>query len=133
MVGFGSLYSEEHKGMHHEKAGEKIEDSEHAGHEMGGKTETAIQGEVMDLFCYLSHPETGKGPSHAKCAKQCIEKGIPVGIRTREGVLYLAVSSDHSAANKMLAPHAGKMVTVEGSVKEHDGMKLIQIKKVSGS
>ena len=99
-------------------------------HEMDepeGKSAT-ITGEVVDLACYLGDGD--RGPKHQQCAQKCIESGLPVGIKTAEG-LYLAVGSDHEPANKALTPLAGKTVTAEGEVTEKDGVHLIAIKKVT--
>lgn len=93
--------------------------------------DTAITGEVMDLACYTAHPDTGQGSSHAKCARECIEKGIPAGILTQEGILYIALGAEHGPANKVLAPHAGKIVRVTGTTREANGVKFIEIASVA--
>ena len=96
------------------------------GAETGGVRQ--VTGEVVDLACYLGHGALGE--KHRDCAQKCISSGLPVGIKTAEG-LYLAVGSDHEPANKALAPLAGKTVTAEGEVTEKDGVHLIAIKKVT--
>lgn len=90
----------------------------------------AITGEVMDLACYTSHPDTGKGLSHAKCARQCLQKGIPAGILTQDGTLYIALGTEHGTANQILEPYAGQVVNIEGQVKEMNGVKFITVEKV---
>jgi hypothetical protein len=87
-----------------------------------------ITGEVVDLACYLGHGE--KGPGHKDCARKCITSGLPVGIKTADG-LYLAIGSEHAPANAALASLAAQQVTVEGEVTERDGVHLIVIKKVT--
>ncbi|MBI1884353.1 MAG: hypothetical protein HYS08_09155 [Chlamydiae bacterium] len=99
-------------------------------HEEGEAKDDSIKGEVMDLACYASHPDTGKGESHAKCAMQCMEKGLPVGVLTSDGVLYIALGSEHVSANKKLVPYAGKIVTVEGHVYEMNNVKFIEVEEV---
>ena len=96
------------------------------GAETGGVRQ--ISGEVVDLACYLGHGASGAG--HRDCAEKCIASGLPVGIKTADG-LYLAVGSDHEPANKALASLAAKNVTAEGEVTEKDGVHLIAIKKVT--
>ena len=88
-----------------------------------------LTGEVVDVTCYLTHPESGIGPKHADCARKCIEGGLPVAIKVG-GQLYLAVGGDHQPANKTLAAHAGRQVTVTGNVTERDGQHLITISNV---
>ena len=87
-----------------------------------------ITGEVVDLACYLN--EGAMGPGHRECAQKCISSGLPVGIKTENG-LYLAISSEHGPANKTLASLAARQVSVEGTVSERDGVHLIAIKKVT--
>ena len=101
-------------------------DGEHAHGASGAQT---LTGEVVDVTCYLTHPESGIGPKHADCARKCIEGGLPVAIKVG-GQLYLAVGGDHQPANKTLAAHAGRQVTVTGNVTERDGQHLITISNV---
>ena len=91
--------------------------------------EQALTGEVVDVFCYLSHPMDGIGKDHAGCAKKCIKSGLPVAIKVGEQ-LYLATMADHTAANEQLAELAAETVTVHGKVMEHDGQHLIAITSV---
>lgn len=111
----------------------------HEEHEHGeGMTEPAAEntaqeqtltGEVVDVFCYLSHGQDGLGPKHAGCAKKCIQGGLPVAIKVGDQ-LYLASMADHTAANAKLADVAGHQVTVTGKVMEKDGQHLIAISQV---
>lgn len=100
------------------------------GHAHGGDQPAVqtITGEVVDLACYLDHGAVGAG--HAGCAQKCINSGLPVGIKSGD-TLYLAVGNEHGTANAALAPLASQQVTVEGTVKERDGVHLIAIKKVT--
>lgn len=108
------------------------DEEHHAGHgemEAASSGSVALTGEVVDVFCYMSHGAEGLGPKHAGCAKKCISGGLPVAIRS-SGELYLASMSDHTAANPVLAEFAGKDITVHGKVTEQDGMKFISIEHV---
>ena len=87
-----------------------------------------ITCEVIDMFCYLDQGASGDG--HAKCAVKCIKSGIPVGLKTADGVLYLAVGADHKAANDMLGEYGGKTITVKGTTSEKDGVKLLVISEI---
>ena len=91
--------------------------------------EQTLTGEVVDVFCYLSHGKEGLGAGHAGCAKKCIESGLPVAIKVGDQ-LYLAAMASHDPANKTLAALAGKQVTVHGQVLEKDGQHLISITRV---
>ena len=114
--------------------------SEHEGH---GEAESAsaapaapaeqtLTGEVVDVFCYLSHGAEGLGKGHAGCAKKCIKGGLPVAIKVGDQ-LYLASMADHTAANAQLADLAAKQVTVRGQVMERDGQHLIAISHVEAA
>ncbi len=86
-----------------------------------------LTGEVVCLNCYLAHG--GQGNVHVKCAKQCFVKGLPVGLKVGEK-LYLLVGEKHGTANKMMAPYAGKQVTVSGHLFEQEGMSMFEVEKV---
>ena len=87
----------------------------------------SLTGEVVCLSCYLGHG--GEGEIHAKCAKQCFAKGLPVGLKVGEK-LYLLVGEHHGTANKLMASYAGKQVTVSGHVFEQKGMSMFEVEKV---
>ena len=91
--------------------------------------EQTLTGEVVDVFCYLSHGKEGLGQGHAGCARHCIENGLPVAIKVGDQ-LYLASMANHEAANKTLVQYAGEQVTVSGKVMERDGQHLIAISSV---
>ena len=95
----------------------------------GTNGKQALTGEVMDVFCYLSHAEQGQGKDHAGCARKCIESGLPVAIKVGDQ-LYLATMADHTSANATLAPFAGEQVTVQGTIMEKDGQHLIAVEHV---
>lgn len=97
-------------------------------HEAAAQEQT-LTGEVVDVFCYLSHPKEGIGKGHAGCAKKCIKSGLPVAIRVGDQ-LYLATMTDHNPANQQLADLAAEQVTVHGTVMERDGQHLIAISQV---
>ena len=101
----------------------------HEEHATGPGGEQTLTGEVVDVFCYLSHDKEGLGKSHAGCAKKCIEGGLPVAIKVGDQ-LYLASMADHTSANAPLAKFAGEQVTVHGKVMERDGQHLIAISEV---
>ena len=111
----------------------------HEGHE--GAAEPAVEnaaaeqtltGEVVDVFCYLSHGAEGLGKGHAACAKKCIHNGLPVALKVGNQ-LYLAAMDSHDPANDALADLAGKQITVHGHVMEKDGQHLISITSVESA
>ena len=114
VLGAGRLWA--HEGHH-----EQVE--ENTAHEQ------TLTGEVVDVFCYLSHGKEGLGAGHAGCAKKCIQSGLPVAIKVG-GQLYLAAMDSHDPANAKLAALAGQQVTVHGTVMEKDGQHLISISRI---
>ena len=91
-----------------------------------GKKET-VTGEVVDLACYLSHG--AKGDKHAKCAEHCITAGMPVGVLTDDGKLFLLVGEKHKTLNSELAAYAAKKITVTGEVGTQNGVSLMTVEK----
>ena len=95
------------------------------------KNVVTLTGEVLDMYCYMSHPESGVGAEHAKCANSCIERGLPVGFLTSDGTVYLIIGNDHNPANAMVKGWGGKKSTITGTVVEQKGMKAIDITGIS--
>ena len=75
-----------------------------------------LTGEIIDLACYLPHPETGRGPGHRKCAETCVKKGLPMGLLTDDKQVYLLLE-DHENPKPYaeLKDKAAQTVTVEGT------------------
>ena len=86
-------------------------------------TMITVTGEVLDMACYLDHG--AHGDSHADCAKMCISSGLPVGLKTTDGTVYLLIG-DHKPANDKLAEFAAKTITVKGKFVSRDGMNLLE-------
>ena len=86
-------------------------------------TTTTVTGEVIDMACYLDHGATGE--PHAACASTCIDSGLPVGLKTPEGTVYLVIGQ-HKLMDKQLAPYAAKTITLKGKVVTRDGVNLLE-------
>jgi hypothetical protein len=88
--------------------------------------EIQVKGEVVDLACYL--PKGSKGPQHRSCAQLCAKKGMPIGVLTESGDLFLLIE-DHDDpdpyqdAKKL----AGKNAEIAGKRFERDGMSSILV------
>ena len=52
-----------------------------------------VKGEIIDTWCYYSgvmgDTDATRGTAHHTCALWCAAGGIPVGIRTDEGEVYM--------------------------------------------
>ena len=81
-----------------------------------------VTGEVLDMACYIDHGAHGE--KHAGCAKSCIESGLPVGIKSGNGTVYLIIG-EHKPLNKELAQYAAKTITVKGKLVTRDGISMI--------
>ena len=103
----------------------------HEGHHMPGEkavTKT-ITGEVVDMGCWLGH--SARGADHISCATKCLNNGMPMGLLTSNGTLYL-VTLDHDNADPYvsLKEMAGKNVSITGELLSRSGMKAIEASKV---
>lgn len=88
-----------------------------------------LQGEVVDTGCYLGHG--AKGEKHIECATKCIANGMPMGLLTDDGTLYLiTLSHDTADPYNQLKEMAGKRVALTGAVMERGGMKGIDVTAV---
>jgi hypothetical protein len=100
-----------------------------AHHDMGkmseGKPSVTI-GELVDMGCYVGHG--AKGEKHADCAAKCIAGGMPIGVLTPAGQLYV-LTMDHANPDpyNKAKDMAGKRVKVGGSVHVRNGVKTIDV------
>ena len=92
--------------------------------------EIVVRGEVLDMTCYIAHHLSG--PQHAECAKKCIRKGLPVGIKGEDGKTYLLVGKKQSV-NGELADYAAKTVTIRGKETMRGGFALLQVEEIRKS
>ncbi|HET7497903.1 MAG TPA: hypothetical protein VFM00_06360 [Candidatus Eisenbacteria bacterium] len=98
-------------------------------HEMSHGKTTTITGEVVDTGCYLGH--AARGASHTSCALKCVKGGMPMGVLTRQGALYLVtLNHDNPDPYNQLKDLAGKNVTVTGTLVTRSGMKGIDVTSV---
>ena len=106
----------------------------HEGHDhiKNGKPVT-LAGEVVDFTCYMQHPATAVGPDHAKCAKSCIAKGLPIGFLATNGTLYTVIGPEHEPVNAQVADYLGKPSTVSGTLVEHHGVKAIALTSIGAA
>ncbi len=82
--------------------------------------DVTVQGEIIDMACYMA--KGSKGASHKACAQMCAKKGVPIGVLTDGGDVYLLLD-DHNnpdpydAAKKLAGEHAeisGKKFSKQG-------------------
>jgi hypothetical protein len=62
------------------------------GKPLEGKVVTVV-GEIVDYSCYL---QLGKhGTKHRDCGQKCLKNGMPIGLLTKDGKLYLLMEEEH--------------------------------------
>ena len=88
-----------------------------------------LTGEVVDTGCYLG--DGARGAKHVDCATKCIANGMPMGLLTKDGALYLiTVNHDNADPYNQLKEMAGKTVSLTGTVMMRSGMKGIDVTEV---
>lgn len=92
-------------------------------------TQAIIQGEILDLVCFMDHGE--KGAKHKACAEKCFKEGAPVGLLTADGMVYL-VLEDHNGPipYQSLKGMAAEQVKVRGRVSTKGGVQAIVVQSV---
>jgi hypothetical protein len=94
----------------------------------------SVTGEVIDMACYFD--DGASGPDHAICARMCIASGLPVGLKGKDGKIYVLIgkqvppssqpAAKHESLNAQLAPYAAKIVTVNGTIVRKKGVNVIE-------
>jgi hypothetical protein len=90
--------------------------------------EITVKGEVLDMTCYIA--QNLSGPQHAKCARECIRRGLPAGIKTESGKVYLLTGKPGDSINAELADYAAQIVIVRGKETARDGFAQLQIEEI---
>jgi hypothetical protein len=92
-------------------------------------TKQTMQGEVLDMACYMASGE--RGEKHKSCAQMCVQGGAPMGILTSDGKVVLLVE-DHAAAKPyaQLKEKAGDQVKVTGTYVERGGLPALVVAAV---
>ncbi len=92
--------------------------------------EETVKGEVVDLSCYLK--AGAHGEKHKQCAQSCLERGLPMGILTESGAVYLLLENHQSKeAYATAKANAAEIVEVKGEIAEKGGMKAIVVNACS--
>lgn len=84
---------------------------------LGASAQEALtfRGEIVEASCFKKGVAQSTGAAHVACAKDCVQKGQPLGILT-EGDGFVKITGDY-AANKYakLLEFIGKQVEVRGT------------------
>ena len=91
--------------------------------------EVNLQGEVLDLACYVAHGASGE--DHVECAKMCVKNGQPMGLLASDGTAYLLYAGhDDATAYEETKTFAGKKVDIRGKEATRGGIKGIEVRVV---
>src|SRR5690242_13416041 len=83
-------------------------------HEKMAGDEMTITAQVVDLNCNTTNGASGAG--HKACAQACAKAGVPLGLLSSDGTMYLPVSSKPGdPQNSKLIPFAESKVKVTGT------------------
>jgi hypothetical protein len=92
----------------------------------GPSGDVTLQGEVVDLACYLG--QGARGPDHRKCAVACARMGQPLGLLTTDGKLYILVADHQSPeAFQKARDLAGEKVELTGETAQRDGISALTV------
>jgi len=90
-----------------------------------------VSGEVVDLACYLS--KGSKGKRHKACAELCAKKGMPLGVLTESGDVYLLIEDhDNPDPYDTVKGLAGDQAEVSGKKFVKGGVQSILVSAAKG-
>lgn len=95
-----------------------------------------VRGEIIDTWCYFSGimgpPEAVTGSAHHTCALWCAAGGIPVGVLSEDGTVYMVLKweGDADVAGDTLLTVQSHEIEADGIVYERDGLKYLVVEKV---
>jgi hypothetical protein len=97
-----------------------------------GKIVTMV-GEIVDYSCYL---QLGKhGAKHRDCGQKCLRNGMPAGLLTKDGTLYLLMDEEHDPRRDGLTTfrdvaieNMAYIMEVTGTLSEVSGQRAIFVR-----
>ena len=96
-----------------------------------------VTGEIMDTWCYYSGVMGGRdavvGSSHHTCAVWCAAGGIPVGLLTDEGEVFLVLEVEGKGiadGNETILDIQSDRITADAMLYERDVFKYLVVEKV---
>ncbi|MEL6289777.1 MAG: hypothetical protein AAFQ42_01785 [Pseudomonadota bacterium] len=96
-----------------------------------------VTGEMIDTWCYYSGvmggPEAVVGSAHHTCALWCAAGGIPVGLLTEDGEVFLVLKLENAGtadgADTVLAVQSNTL-TADGMLYKRDGLNYLVVEKI---
>ena len=100
-----------------------------SGHAQPKGDKVTVNGEVVDLWCYLEGGD--RGPAKKACATACATAGNPIAILDTAGNLYVAAGlKDHQPGKTLLLKRMSSDVTVTGTLVKKGGVQMIYVDSV---
>jgi hypothetical protein len=106
-------------------------------HAVEDGTRMTITGEFIDTWCYFSGVmgsiDAVVGSAHHTCATWCSAGGIPVGLLTEDGTVYMVLKIEGDAATNggdTQLNLASDTITADGLVYSRDGLNYIVVEKI---
>lgn len=100
-------------------------------------TRIQVKGEIIDTWCYYSGvmggPDAVTGSAHHTCAMWCSAGGIPVGLLTEDGTVYMVLkigNDTKSARGDTMLNLASHVVEADGIAYERDGINYLVVSQV---
>ena len=94
--------------------------------------EVTITGQVVDVSCFVLNGASGT--SHKSCAQACADKGIPLGIKTSDGTIYIPLGPGMAnAQNPKLREYSEGSVRVTGMHRFTNGVHTIEVKSIAAA
>src|SRR5262245_14469704 len=91
--------------------------------------EQVLEGEIIDLDCYLLDPVDGRGPEHNECARHCLTEGKPCAFMVGDR-LYMIIGAGQAVSHEDMARLAGFDVKLTGNVVVQNGIAFIFLEGV---
>ena len=96
-----------------------------------------IKGEVIDTWCALSGVMGGidavSGSAHHTCAVWCAAGGIPVGVLTEDGTIYMVLKMENSEMLEQtdaIMKIQSDVITAKGKHYLRDGVNYLVVEKI---
>ena len=88
-----------------------------------------IKGYIRDAECPLRYK--GSMKPQGSCAMDCVKKGSPIVLLTKNGELYIPVDpTPEKDVRPLLMPHFGKYVSVTGDLMERGRLRAITVEEM---
>ncbi len=92
-----------------------------------------VTGEVIDTWCTITEIMFPEGSAHHQCAVWCAAGGIPVGIQSDNGTIYMVLKMGDDAtsvANPTVLEIQSHRVKVDGELYKRDGINYLVVNQV---